>query len=39
MLNVAVFVGKQSKIRLKHTKSYRAVTEKEFLGYQSTPVI
>ena len=31
MLNVAVFVGKQSKIRLKHTKSYRAVTEKEFL--------
>lgn len=33
MLNVAILVCKQSKIRLKHTKSYRAITEKEFLGF------
>jgi protein NUF1 len=33
MLNVAILVCKQSRIRLKHTKSYRAITEKEFLGF------
>ena len=33
MLNVAILVCKQSKIRLKHTKSYRAITDREFLGF------
>ena len=33
MLKTAILVCKQSKIRLKHTKSYRAITEKEFLRF------
>lgn len=33
MLKVVIRVGASSKIRLKHTDSYRAVTDKEFIRY------
>lgn len=33
MLKVVIRVGASSKIRLKHTDSYRAVTDREFIRY------